>query len=188
MALNKKAWYDKAYISVSAEDGNEVQLRAKTTSLNITGGNFDIESIDTFGGQIKRIGRRDDFEISFDGVATSNQDFDWIFHGKTVETDTSITSSSVIDYRICLLWTDQTGVTDASQSITTSSEAYREIYAETNMISCEKTMDAGEHLTASIKFKLPFEDSGGEINFKKEMCDTTSTLSAVSSYTSTNKF
>lgn len=186
--MDKKAWYDKAYISVSAESGSEVQLRAKTTSLNITGGNFDIESIDTFGGQIKRIGRRDDFEISFDGVLTSNQDFDWIFHGKTVATDTSITSSSVADYRLCLLWTNQSSVTDASQAISTTSEAYREIYAEANMISCEKSMDAGEHLTASIKFKLPFEDSTGTINFKKEMCDTTSSLSAVTSYTSTTKF
>jgi len=187
MALNKKAWYDKAYVCVSAESGSEVQLRAKTTSLNITGGNFDIESIDTFGGQIKRIGRRDDFEISFDGVVTSLQDFDWMFHGVS-NTATSITTSAVSDYRLCLLWTDQSGVTDAAQAITTSAEGYREIYAEANMVSCEKTMDAGEHLTASIKFKLPFEDSSGTINFKKQVCDTTSTLAAVASYTSTVKF
>ena len=187
MALNKKAWYDKAYVCVSAESGSEVQLRAKTTSLNITGGNFDIESVDTFGGQIKRIGRRDDFEISFDGVVTSLQDFDWMFHGVS-NTATSITTSAVSDYRLCLLWTDQSGVTDAAQAITTSAEGYREIYAEANMVSCEKTMDAGEHLTASIKFKLPFEDSSGTINFKKQVCDATSTLAAVASYTSTVKF
>jgi len=187
MALNKKAWYDKAYVSVSAESGTEIQLRAKTTSLNITGGNFDTESIDTFGGSIKRIGRRDDFEISFDGVVTSLQDFDWMFHGVS-NTSTSITSSSVADYRVCLLWTDQTGITSAAQAITTSAEGYREVYAEANLISCEKTMDAGEHLTASIKFKLPFEDSTGTINFKKEMCDTTSTIGAVAAYTSTTKF
>jgi len=156
--------------------------------LNITGGNFDIESIDTFGGQIKRIGRRDDFEISFDGVCTSHQDFDWIFHGKSVETASSITSSAVADYRICLLWTNKTGVTSAAEAITTSSEAYREIYAEANMISCEKSMDAGEHLTASLKFKLPFEDSSGSINWKKEVGTTDSALSAVNAYTSTTKY
>ena len=156
--------------------------------MNITGGNFDIESIDTFGGQIKRVGRREDIEISFDGVCTSNQDFDWIFHGKTVATDSSITSSAIIDYRLCLLWTNQTGVTSAAQAITTASEAYREIYAEANMISCEKSMEAGEHLTASIKFKLPFEDSDSEINFRKEVSETSSALAAVTAYTSTSKF
>ena len=155
--------------------------------MNITGGNFDVESIDTFAGQIKRVGRRDDFEVSFDGIMTSHQDFDWMFHGVS-ETASSITSSTVSDYRICLLWTNQTGVTSAAQAITTSAEGYREIYAETNMISCEKKMDAGEHLTAAIKFSLPFEDSTGEINFRKEVSDTSSTLSAVSAYTSTSKF
>ena len=187
MALNTKAWYDKAYVSVAALAGSEVQLRTKTTSLNVTGGSYDTESIDTFGGSIKRVGRRDDFEISFDGVLTSLQDFDWMFHGVS-NTASSITSSAVVDYRICLLWTDQTGITSAAQAITTSAEGYREIYCAANLISCEKTMDAGEHLTASIKFKLPFEDSDGSINFKKQMCDTSSTLSAVAAYTSSVKF
>lgn len=155
--------------------------------MNITGGNYDIESIDTFGGQVKRIGRRDDFEVSFDGIVTSHQDFDWMFHGVS-ETASSITSSTVSDYRLCLLWTNQTGVTSAAQAINTASEGYREIYAEANMISCEKTMDAGEHLTASIKFKLPFEDSSGTINFRKEVSETSSALTAVSAYTSTSKF
>jgi len=188
MALNKEAWYNEAYISVSAEGGSEVQLRAKTTSLGVSGGNFDIESIDTFSGKIKKVGTREDFEISFDGIPISHQDFDWMFHGLTTNTATSITSSTVVDYRVSMLWTDQTGVTSATQTITTASEGYREMYAECNLVSLEKNMDAGEHLTATLVFKCPFEDPDGVVNFKKEACDTTSALTSASAYTSTNKF
>ena len=157
MALTQnKAWYNDAYVSVSMEGGNEVQLRAKTTSLSISGGNFDIETIDTFGGQLKRVGNREELEIGFDGVVTSHQDFDWVFHGLSTNTGTSITSSSVQDYRVTMLWTDQTGVTLAGQAISTSSAAYRESYAEANMTSLEKSMDADGHSTANITLKLSY--------------------------------
>lgn len=185
--MNTKAWYDKAFVSISEEGGTENQLRAKTTSLNVTGGNFDIESIETFGGKVKRIGSREDFEISFDGIPTSLQDFDWMFHGGAA-TDVSITTSTISDFRVCLLWTDETGITDAKQAIATASEAYREYYAECNLVSLEKSMDAGEHLKASLTFKCPFEDSSGDVNFKLEACNTASALTAGGSYTSTNKF
>ncbi len=188
MALNTKAWYNKAYISVAVEAGTEIQLRAKTTSLRISGGNFDIEGIETFGGKIKRVGAREDLEVGFDGIVTSHQDFDWIFHGLTTSTGSSITSSSIRDYRVTILWTDQTGITTATAAITTASEAYREIYAETNMISLEKSMDADGHLTAAVNFKLAYADETGGVNFKKEYCDTTNTLAAVTGYTSTTKF
>jgi len=188
MALTEnKVWYDKVFISVSKKNsGTEVQLR-KTTSLSITGGNFDIESIDTFSGKVKRVGSREDIEISFDGVPTDVQTFDWIFHGRS-NSVTSITSSSVEDFRITILWTDQTGVTSATQAISTSSEAYRQIYAEANCTSLEYNMDAGEELTATMTLKLAYEDEDGNLNFKKEMCDTSSALSAVPAYSGSTKF
>ena len=182
-----ESWYDHTYISVAAEGGSEIQLRSKTTSLNITGGNFDIEGVDTFGGKIKRVGSREDLEVSFDGIPVSLQDFDWIFHGAS-DTATSITSSSISDYRVTLLWTDQTSVTNAACAITTASEAYREIYAECNLVSLEKSQNADENLVATLTFKTAFEDKDGSINFKKQMSDTTSSLTAVSAYTSTTKF
>lgn len=186
--MNTKAWYNKAYISVSVEDGTEIQLRAKTTSLRTSGGNFDIEGIETFGGKIKRVGPREDLEVGFDGIVTSHNDFDWIFHGLTTSTGSNITSSNIRDYRVTILWTDQTGITTATSAITTASEAYREIYAGANMISLEKSMDADGHLTAAVNFKLAYADETGGINWKKENCDTTNTLAAITGYTSTKKF
>jgi len=189
MALTEnEAWYDEAYISVSAVGGADKQLRAKTTSLSVSGGNFDIESLQTFSGKIKKVGTREDIEISFDGIPISHQDFDWMFHGLTTNTATSITSSTVIDYRVSLLWTDLATCSMATQAIPTASEAYREMYADCNLVSLEKNMDAGEHLTATLVFKCPFEDTAGTINFIKESCDTTGALTSASAYTTTTKF
>jgi len=187
MTITRKAWYNKAYIDIAVESGANIVLRAKTTSLNISGGNFDLETIETFGGKVKRFGAREDFEITMDGIQVSIADFDWIFHGVS-NTDTSITSSTIKDYRLIFLWTNETGVTGAGQAVATASEAHRELYAECNLVSLEKSMDAGEHLSATLTFKTPFEDDAGSINFKEQDCDTTSALTAAGAYTSANKF
>jgi len=188
MAYSTKAWYDKCYISVAPNTGSEVQLRAKTTSLSITGGGFDIEGLDTFGGKVTRVGTKDDIEISFDGIPVSAQDYDWIYHGYASTTN-SITSSTTKKHRVTILWTDQSGVTAATQAISSSSEAYRRIYAEAYCTGIEVNMDAGAELTATMTFSLPVEDETGGQNYKIESCDTSSALSAVPPYTQgTNKF
>jgi len=189
MAIStNKAWYNKCFVSVAQKNGSEVQLTAKTTNLQITGMNFDLESVDTFKGQIKRPGRREDIEITFEGIPTGVQSFDWIFHGAT-SSATSITTSTIKDYRITFLWTDQTGITSATQAIDTSSEAYRHIYAEANCTALEYEMAAGEHLRVpTFTFRLAYEDDTGSLNWKKEECDTSSALSAVPAYTSAVKF
>ncbi len=164
-------------------------MTAKSTSLGVSGGGFDIESIDTFGGQIQRPNSRDDFELTMDEIPTSTQDLDWIFHG-TSPTGISITTSQINDYRLTYLWTNATGVTSATQAITGNSvEAYRQSYVGLNNTSLEYNMDAGEHLTSPIAFKTAFEDSDGSVNFKKETKPTaTATMSALASYTGSNKF
>jgi hypothetical protein len=185
--FNAKTWYEDAYISVSQVGGSEVQMCSKTTTMEISGGNRDIEGINTFCGEVTRVTAQDDIEISFDGIPVSNADFDWIFHGVS-NTSTSITTSTAVKERVTMLWTDQTGITAAGQAILTASEAYRRIYAESYCTKLEYSMDAGEHLVCSLGFKLAAEDANGALNYKMECCDTTSALAAVGAYTASNKF
>lgn len=187
MAYSTTAWYEDCYISVSHVGGSETELCTKTTNISISGGDFDIEGIDTFCGKVTRVGTKEDIEIALDGIPVSNRDFDWIFHGTSV-TGNTITSSTATKTRVTFLWTNQTGVTAATQAITTASEAYRRMYAEAYCTGLEYNMDAGEHLTITTNFKLAFEDSDGEMNFKIEACDTSSALTASSAYTTSNKF
>ena len=165
-------------------------MSAKTTSLGRSGMGFDIETIDTFQGQIQRPNVRDDIELTMDEIPTSTQDLDWIFHGVTPTTNV-ITTSTIASYRLTYLWTDAVGITSATQQITGNNvEAYRQSYAELNNTTLEYNMDAGDHLTSPITFKAAFEDSTGSVNFKLETKPTsTATLSALATYTSgTSKF
>lgn len=156
--------------------------------MSISGGGFEIEGIDTFGGKVTRVGTRDDIELSFEGIPVSVQDFDWIFAGLTTNTTTSISSWADKKYRVCVLWTNETGVTSGAQVIATASEAYRRIYSEAYCTSVETAMDAGDHLTATMTFAVPSEDTTGGSNYKLQSCDSTSALAAVPAYTTTTKY
>lgn len=195
MAMTQKAWYDRAFISVSAQGGSDVELRSKTTSFSQTGGGFDMEGLEVFGGKIARIGSKDDIELSFDGIITSLADFDWIFAGQTSSPSYSASGSTITSqnqntkFRVSVLWTNQTGITSAVQAITGSNEAYRRAYAEAYCTAIEPTFDAGDILKVSMTFKLPAEDETGGLNYQIQSKDTTSgTLSALASYTTTTKF
>ena len=187
MAFSTKAWYEDCYVSVAPVGGSEVQLCTKTTSMSISGGNFDIEGVNTFCGKITKLNPKEDIEISFEGLPVSVQDFDWIYHGVSA-TSTAITSSTAVKYRVSLLWTDQVGITSAVQAINTSSEAYRRLYADAYCTGVEYSMDAQDNLSATMTFKLAYEDSNGVQNFKMESCDTSSALAASGAYTTSNKF
>jgi len=196
MAMNEKAWFNEAYVSVQGLSGTEYQLTTKTTAISQTGGNFDLEGIDTFGGKISKLTTRDDFEISFEGIPTSHADYDWAWAGQTAATafgasGVTITTSTTTKYRVTFLWTNQTSMTSAAlQAITNSNEAYRKSYADLYCTGVETNMDAGDVLKSTLTFKGTEEDSNGVKNWLISAKDTTSgTLSALNAYTSsTSKF
>jgi len=188
---NNKAWFDRAFLSIAQKNtgsgGAEVETRAFTKSLSFSGGGLGFDSLEVFGGKIDKASSREDIELSFDGIPASTRDFDWVFHG-TTSTAKSISSfSSTKKYRATILWTEKTGVTSATQAITTA-ESYRHIYAEARNTSLDYNMDAGEELTATLGFSLAVEDETGGSNVAKDFITTTGTLSAVPSYTTGTKF
>lgn len=183
-----EAWFDKAFVSVSVQAGSEVEMRAFTNTMSFSGGGASFDSLDVFGGKIAKASNRSDIELSFDGIPASVQDFDWIFHGTSSSATSITTFDNTKKYRVTALWTEQTGVTAATQAIESSSEAYRHIYADARNTQLDYSMDAGEHLTATLGFSLAVEDETGGSNVKKEFCTTSSALSAVAGYTSTTKW
>jgi hypothetical protein len=192
MAMSNKAWWNTAYVSIQGLSGTEYQLRTKTTSFSQTGGNPDVEGLETFGGKITRLTSAEDIEISFEGIPTSHADFDWIYAGQTASTafgasGAVITSSATTKYRVTMLWTDQpaANMTAATQAITGSNEAYRKAWADLYCTGVEVNMDAGDVLKATLSFKTTEEDSDGRKNWYVAAKDTTSgTLSALNAYTS----
>jgi len=191
MTMSNKAWWNEAYVAIQALNGTEYELRTKTTSFSQTGGNPDVEGLETFGGKITRLTTNEDIEISFDGIPTSHADFDWIYAGQTASTafgasGAIITTSTTTKYRVTMLWTDQTSVTSAAQqAITGTNEAYKKAWADCYCTGLEVNMDAGDVLKATLTFKTTEEDSDGKKNWYAAAKDTTSgTLSAMNAYTS----
>lgn len=194
--MDTKAWFNDAYVSVQGLSGTEYQLTTKTTSLGQSGGNFDLEGIETFGGIISKLTNREDFEVKFDGIPTSHADFDWAWAGQTASTafgasGVTITTSTTTKYRVTFLWTNQPTITSATLvAITGANEAYRKSFADCYCTNSETDMDAGDVLKATLTFKTTEEDADGVKNWRIQAKDTTSgTLSALNAYTSsTTKF
>lgn len=193
MSMDAKAWWNEAYVSIQGLNGTEYQLRTKTTSFSQTGGNPDVEGLDTFGGKITRLTTKEDLEISFDGIPTSHADFDWIYAGQTASSafgssGVTITTSTTTKYRVTILWSDNTALTSAAlQAITGTSEAYRKSFADCYCTGLEMNMDAGDVLKATITFKTTEEDANGNKNWRINAKDTTSgTLSAMNAFTSSD--
>jgi len=185
--VNNKAWFEKMFLSVSEKGASEIQLMAFTNSFSTSGGSPEFSSLEVFGGKIPKAGSRGDWTLNFDGIPATTRDFDWIFHGVTASS-TAITTSDSKDYRVTLLWSDETGITSAIQAIATSSEAYRRSYAECKCTQLDYNMDAGEHLTATMAFTLATEDETGGQNYQFEHSPTSSALTALSAYAAGTKF
>lgn len=190
--MTQQIWMKQPYISISRVDGSEMQFRSRTSSLNISGGNFDIEGIETFGGKVTRVGTQDDIEITMDifPISAENDDFDALFHGHTSGTS-AITSTTKRKHRICMLWTDKSGVTSGAQAIASGSDAYRRIYAEGYITNMEVSQDAGEELKGTITYKTAVVDETDSSNIKIQSCTPSGTpvsLGAVPSYTSNVKY
>lgn len=185
--FSQTAWYDKAFISISPLSGAETEMRAKTTTLSISGGAFDVEGIETFGGKVTRVGTRDDIEIKFDAIVVQPGDIDWLQQGETTSTITSSTTFTARQMRLTFLWTDQTSVTSAVQAITSTNQAYRRVYANAYCTNAELNMDAGDYLKGNLTFKLATDDSTGTQNYKYEAKGTESgTMSAIPAFTSSS--
>lgn len=190
--MNQQIWTKNPYVSISYVDGSEMQFRARTSNINVSGGNFNIEGIETFGGKVTQVGTREDVEVSMDifPVSAESSDYDALFHGHTGGTAT-ISSWDEKKVRLCVLWTDESGVTSGAQAISSGSDGYRHIYAEGYITDMETSQDADEELTGTMTFKTTVEDETGGSNVKKESCTeggTPVTLGSVPSYTSTTKF
>lgn len=183
-----KGWFQRAFISVAQTAQADVELRSVMNSLSISGGVADLDSIEVFGGKIAKPTSKEDVEISFDAVVASTRDLDWLAHG-VAPTSIVVTTSTQLNNRVTMLWTDATGITAAAQTVGTAGEAYRRSYAELKVTNLEYNMDAGEELTASITFKGTPEDETGGQNYRFDTKTTGGVLSALASYTtSTSKF
>jgi len=185
------AWSEKALVSITKIGGTDVEFCTKTTSIDISGGGQDTETVRTFCGDITRLNPQEPFEISLDVVPVYADDFDSIYFGGTDTTQPlEFTAGTSRDkYRVVILWTTDTTVTSATAATTAGEEAYRLIFAECYAVSFDKTYDADGYLQGTITFKCSAKDKSGDPNVAVQSDDGSGTgLAALNPYTSTTKW
>lgn len=179
-------WYEKAFVTITKLAGTDTEYRTKTTSFSDSGASFDFEGIDTFGGRIGRLGSMDDIEISLDVVPVEATDFDTNFYGTNITAGTGSVVRS--KYRVVMLWTDDTAVTKATQTVSSGSNAYRRGYAEFYNTNFESEFDANGNYKGTVTFKGPVVDKNDSLNIQVKSVTGSAALTSMSAYTTSNKF
>lgn len=191
------AWLETAYLTITKEDGSDREFRTILDECSINPGSKDIEGIPTLaGGRIVKFTPQGDGTITLSGYAleagTDTGSTGKGFMDLIADTDASqplVIPSTLVrnQYRIAILWTDDSTVTGAAGAVASGSYGLRFVAAEGYFteINADFTDDI---LKFSITFKFVPFDKAGSSNFKWESCDATTTLDALAAYTSSAKW
>jgi len=180
-----------ALVAIAAKGGSDIEFSAAVTSIDIDMGDRDFDSIATLrGGRLVKPTPEGDTTITFEGypvnLDTSSTDVWQRFFTTSANWDTteplSVSASHSRDnFRVVILWTEDTSVTSAVQQVPQGSEALRAIFTNCRLISVKPSFTDNE-LKVTFKFKCPPFQKDGTPNITWQSSDGTATLDAVSSY------
>jgi len=190
-------WSEFCKIGICAQSGTEVEFQSITETVDIDIGDKDFDVMSTLGGgRVVKFTPEEPITITLEAYATQ------------AGTDTGTTGKGFFDlmntadasqpvtisadrkrnpYRLVILWTDDNVNTGASKSILSSKNALRIAAADGRFTSVKESFTDGIAKFTIIYKVKPF-DSSGNANFKVESTDTTATMDALNSYTSSTKW
>lgn len=183
-------WTEIAYVAVGDEDGNEYQFGTITDTIDISWGARDIESIATVSaGRVTKFIPEEVTEITLElfpiGISsdgsTPNGIHGW-FMGLAPSATSGVVTFSRKKFRVTLLWTTDTSVTDATDDIPSSGSESSLRFSFWNAYLTDATLDfTDDLLTASVTFKCPPYDRAANGLIKAEEVED-GTLSALGAY------
>ena len=195
-----------ALIAISAWGGSDVQFAAATPTIDIDMGEKDFDTISNVrGGKIKKRMPEGDTIITFEGypvnLDTTSTDVLQRFFTKFASWDVSqplVADNELLthnDFRVIILWTQDTTVTTAQGLVPITSEALRFVAKKCELISVKPSFTDNE-LKWTFKFKVaahsktatsggPFETGGGndQSNLRWQSGDGAASLVAIGAYT-----
>jgi len=205
MANEPAGWNrDTALIGIAKQSGADAAFVALVDTIDISGGDKEMESVATLAGNRHvKFSPMSDIEITFEGYslqagtasvtqAGAAKGFFDLLHGGlgsdssqpvNISADTTHTQ-----YRVTILYTDNTSITDAAAGIPTTTEnGIRFVLADCYCTSVVPSFTDGL-LKFTVKFKGPPLDVNASANWKWESCDSTAVLAALASYTASTKW
>lgn len=188
------AWMEEALVTITEQGGSDIEYAAFTENIDPSPGAKDIEGIPLVnGGRVTRYVPEEDTEISLEMYPLeASSPGPWGLQHGADGTEPELVSASRTrnKHRLAILWTEDATVTSAADQPGTASAGLRISYAEgyfTN-VDYEFTGDKIMKVTATFKV-VPF-DKDGDANYQIESQegDGANQITALSAYTSSNKF
>lgn len=193
-------WSETALVSVTKQAGAETECISITDTIDIDIGDKDFETIATLkGGKLVKFTPQEDTTMTFeaypveagtDSGTTAKGFFDLLHTADTSQPVVIPVDRVRTKYRVAIMWTDSTSITSAaSQVVAPTNNALRIVASDGYFISCKPSF-TDDVLKFTVKYKVPAFDSSGSANVKMESISgsSTSTLTALQSYTSTVKW
>jgi len=180
-----------ALIAVTASGGSDINFSADVSSIDIDMGDKDFDSIATTrGGRLHKQTPEADTTITFEGylthLDTAEAEAVQRFFTTRSNWDTSeaydVTNAHLRDnFRVAILWTEDTAVTLAAGTIPSGSAALRFVAIKCQLFSVKPTFTDNE-LKWTFKFKTSPFQADGTANLRWQSCDGTPTLDALTAY------
>jgi len=196
-------WSETALVAIAGQAGTDVAFACMTETVDIDIGDKDFDVIAGLcGSRMIKFTPQDVTEITLEAyplqagtaslasATTGTGFFDLITTIDTINPLVYAADRTRVPYRMAIMWTDSTSVTNAAAQIVTPTNAAMRFVAAGGYFTSVKPSFTDGILKFTVKYKVPPFDNTGSANVKLESVAgaTTATLTALASYTSTVKW
>jgi len=199
--MAEDAWMETCLVSIAAQAGTDIPFQALTETVDIDLGEKDIEGVPLVnGGRVTKWTPEGDTSITLEAypleagnddisAATAGTGFFDLLHVEDTSQPAVITNSRTRNkYRIAIMWTDDTAVTNAASAVATTASTAMRVTAANGYITSVKPSFTDGILKFTIVFKVAAFTKAAAGQILMESCDATASLTALQSYTTTVKW
>ena len=198
-------WSETALVAIAAQAGFDVKFASITETIDMDIGDKDIDVIATIaGGRLVKFNPQEPTTVTLEvypveaatsGLSTATTGVGVWDLFNTFQTFVATNLISIPNdrnrkkYRIAILWTDSTSITDATAAVSSPANSALRFAAADGFFTSVKPSFTDGLLKFTVVFKVPPFDKngGGNIVMQSINGTSTSTLTALSSYTSSAK-
>lgn len=190
------AWQERAFVTISEKGASsDIDFHGFMSEMSWSGGSKGVEGQPMMnGGRLTQYESQEDFEFSatlyITGVSPDEASgISAFFHGSDDQLDGETgqyeyeATLSRSDFRIAVLFTDDSNVTSAVDEVAAGQSAYRWICTGAKLTDYEPSFD-DQTLTVEVTFTIPPFDTGGAAQVREQELTSSATnpLAELSSY------
>lgn len=189
------AWQERAFVTITEKGGDDIDFHSFMSEMSWSGGSKGVEGQPLMnGGRLTQYSAQEDFEFSatlyLTGVSPDEgSGISAYFHGSADQLDSTTgqyeyeTTLNRSDFRIAVLFTDDSNVTSGVDEVASGQSAYRWICTGAKLTDYEQSFD-DQTLQVEVTFTIPpFDATGASRVREQELLQSASNpLSSLSTY------